>query len=365
MRHTSVLVCLLGALSLTFAPDGHAQTATNRLNAITATSAPVFVLPDNTRTPLRTLAPGTRLRVLRESGDWLRVEFQDPRWGSRVGYIERKHVDMAGPDIEAPAPDRKPPGRATPTPPGRTAPPKPVAPARAASPARVWIDASVGAAWAGEENYTSVATRQLNGQDATFQADYHLPIGVAFEIGGGVMATRQFGVGVTYGTTVQEDPADLSIEIPHPILPSPNATAAGVTDRALKRSESALHLHAAFASQADSRTGFRVFGGPTYFRIQQDAVRNILYDQQFLPFDPLNEVEITGTVIERIPYDEATGWGFHVGADVSWFYTPALGVGVVGRYSRGTVAARDPLSGLDTDLDVGGFQVGGGVRVRF
>jgi hypothetical protein len=90
-----------------------------------------------------------------------------------------------------------------------------------------------------------------------------------------------------------------------------------------------------------------------------------LYDQQFLPFDPLNEVEITGTVIERIPYDEATGWGFHVGADVSWFYTPALGVGVVGRYSRGTVAARDPLSGLDTDLDVGGFQVGGGVRVRF
>jgi hypothetical protein len=54
-----------------------------------------------------------------------------------------------------------------------------------------------------------------------------------------------------------------------------------------------------------------------------------------------------------------------VGADVSWFYTQGLGIGVVGRYSRGTVEVRDPLTGADADLDVGGFQVGGGVRIRF
>ena len=358
MRYTPALLILLAAFGVAGARDGHAQPATNRLSAITATSAPVFVLPDNTRTPLRTLPPGTRLRVLRESGDWLRVEFQDPRWGARVGYIERKHVDMTGPDIEPPAPAR-------PRAPSRATPPPPAPPARAAADSRVWIDASLGAAWAGEEDYSAVATRQVNGQPATFQADYHLPVGVAFELGGGVLATRQFGVGVTYGTTVQEDPANLSIDIPHPILPSPNATDTGVTDRSLKRSESSVHIHGAFVSQPDDRTGFRVFGGPTYFRIQQDAVQNIVYDQQFLPFDPLNEVSITGSVIERIPYHEATGWGFHVGADVSWFYTQGLGIGVVGRYSRGTVEVRDPLTGADADLDVGGFQVGGGVRIRF
>ena len=358
MRYTPVILFLLASFGGVGVRDGHAQPATHRLSAITATSAPVFVLPDNTRTPLRTLPPGTRLRVLRESGDWLRVEFQDPRWGARVGYIERKHVDMTGPDIESPAPAR-------PRAPVRTPPPPPAPAARAGADSRVWIDASVGAAWAGEDTYSTVATRQMNGQDATFQADYSLPVGVAFEIGAGVMATRQFGVGVTYGATIQEDPANLAVDIPHPILPDPNATAAGVTDRSLKRSESSLHIHGAFVSRTDDRTVFRVVGGPTYFRMQQDAVQDIVYSQQFLPFDPLNQVDITGSVIERIPYDEATGWGFHVGADVSWFYTHGLGIGVVGRYSRGTVEARDPLTGADSDFDVGGFQVGAGVRVRF
>jgi len=66
-----------------------------RLNAGTITErAPVFLLPDATRKPLRMLEPGTSLRVLQETGDWVRVEFQDPQFGPRQGYVMRKFVRL-------------------------------------------------------------------------------------------------------------------------------------------------------------------------------------------------------------------------------------------------------------------------------
>jgi hypothetical protein len=356
MRKVSAIVFAWTAV-LVGVGDLYSQV-TGRLTAITATSAPVFVLPDATRTPLRVLAPGTRLRVLREQGDWLRVEFEDPRWGRRVGYIERKNIDMSGPEAE-PAPAQPKPR--TPT----AAPPPTPKPARTVRPAHAWVDVNIGVALAVEDSYSSTATRPLNGQPATFQADYHLPPGIAFDVGGGVMVTRLIGVGVTFTSTTQDDPADLSIDIPHPILSNANATDTGSTDRDLKRSEGSLHIHGVWVTQTSATTQLRVFGGPTYFRVRQDAVEDIRYDEEFLPFEPVHEVEITDAVIQRISADDANGWGFHVGADFASFVTPVVGFGVVVRYSHGTVEVIDPLSSLDADLDVGGFQAGAGVRVRF
>jgi hypothetical protein len=179
------------------------------------------------------------------------------------------------------------------------------------------------------------------------------------------MAARRIGVGATYAASTQKDPADLSIDIPHPILRDANATDTGATDRSLTRSEGSLHIHGVYVAQTSPSMQLRVFGGPTFFRARHDAVQDIRYDQQFLPFEPLHEVEITGAVVQRIAAEDATGWGFHVGADVASFTSHAVGFGVVVRYSRGTVEITDPLSASSADLDVGGFQAGAGVRVRF
>ena len=337
------------------AREGYSQ-ATGRLTAITATSAPVFVLPDATRTPLRVLVPGTRLRVLREQGDWLRVEFEDPRWGRRVGYIERKNVDMSGPETEAT------PSKPKPRAPATAPAPKP---SRTSRPAHAWADFSIGVALAVDDSYSSTATRLINGQPATFQADYHLPPGIAFDVGGGVMVTRQIGVGATFASTHQEDPADLAIDIPHPILSNANATDTSTTDRDLTRSEDSFHFHGVWVTATSPTTQLRVFGGPTYFRVRQDAVQDIRYDEEFLPFEPVHEVDITDAVIQRVAADDASGWGFHVGADFASFVSRIVGFGVVVRYSHGTVEITDPLTSATADLDVGGFQAGAGLRVRF
>jgi len=54
-------------------------------------AAPVFLYPDAKRTPLRTLAAGTTVRILEETPDWVRIEFVD-NFGARIGYVQRKFV---------------------------------------------------------------------------------------------------------------------------------------------------------------------------------------------------------------------------------------------------------------------------------
>jgi hypothetical protein len=73
-------------------PGAAAPSTPGNADAVIIESASVFLLPDATRTPLRKLAPGTRVRVLEEKGEWLQVEFQDEQYGRRVGYVQRRFV---------------------------------------------------------------------------------------------------------------------------------------------------------------------------------------------------------------------------------------------------------------------------------
>jgi opacity protein-like surface antigen len=63
-------------------------------SAVLIEAAPVFLLPDATRTPLRVLSAGTVVSVLEQSGDWVRVQFSDQQFGPRVGYVQRKYVQF-------------------------------------------------------------------------------------------------------------------------------------------------------------------------------------------------------------------------------------------------------------------------------
>lgn len=69
-------------------------------DAIVTQNAPIFLVPDAGRTPLRTAAVATRLRVLEERGEWLRVEFHDPQLGKRVGFVESKYVQFSRPELQ-------------------------------------------------------------------------------------------------------------------------------------------------------------------------------------------------------------------------------------------------------------------------
>jgi hypothetical protein len=63
-------------------------------DGITLAAAPVYLRPDASRVPLKTLETGTPIRVLQQQGDWLQIEFPDRQWGPRIGWIQRRFVQL-------------------------------------------------------------------------------------------------------------------------------------------------------------------------------------------------------------------------------------------------------------------------------
>jgi hypothetical protein len=69
-------------------------SAESAVRVVVTTVAPLFVQPDAKTTPLRLAKEGSVLNVLAAEGEWYRVEFEDPQFGRRVGYIEKRHVSV-------------------------------------------------------------------------------------------------------------------------------------------------------------------------------------------------------------------------------------------------------------------------------
>jgi hypothetical protein len=96
MRVWSSLVLALGvACGISTAVYADERTA-----VVVTDAAPIYVQPDSNRTPLRVAAVNTVLRVRSEEGPWLQVEFRDPQFGVRVGYVETRRVRIKDPALE-------------------------------------------------------------------------------------------------------------------------------------------------------------------------------------------------------------------------------------------------------------------------
>jgi hypothetical protein len=81
------------------AQTSNAQASLQR--ASVTTDAPLFVRPDANLTPLRVARAGTVINVLSSEGDWYQVEFQDPQYGRRVGFIHKSQARL----MAAPLPE--------------------------------------------------------------------------------------------------------------------------------------------------------------------------------------------------------------------------------------------------------------------
>jgi hypothetical protein len=103
----------------------------------------------------------------------------------------------------------------------------------------------------------------------------------------------------------------------------------------------------------------RIFGGPTFFSVDQDVVTGVQVTQDGGLTTP-NTIDITDVAHNR--YSGST-FGFHIGGDVAYFFAAHVGAGGFVTYSRGTVE----LGESDTALDVtaGGTSYGAGLNFRF
>jgi hypothetical protein len=94
--------------------------------ATVTTNAPIYAAAQETPTPRRVAAVGTRLLVLSTDRDWVQVEYNDPQLGRRVGWVQRHFISLTSNDLRpmdlsvpeaqsaVPAPDQPTPAPAAP-----------------------------------------------------------------------------------------------------------------------------------------------------------------------------------------------------------------------------------------------------------
>jgi Outer membrane protein beta-barrel domain len=97
-------------------------------HAIVLESAPIVLVPEQGRQPLRVAAAGSVLTYLKEENGWTQVQFQDPQFGLRTGWMQNRFVRVDGPNLQPldlSVPEAR---RAAPTAQRTPATPAPIAP---------------------------------------------------------------------------------------------------------------------------------------------------------------------------------------------------------------------------------------------
>ena len=238
--------------------------------------------------------------------------------------------------------------------------------APAAAQSKGWLDVNFGSASAAQKSLTTETNiSDGDGEFETYRVGYNAPRGASFDFGGGFMFTPMFGAGVQFTGTSHRGEADLNIRIPHPRFFDAHASDTASTDEQLERVEGGVNLSLVAALPVGNpNLTVRFYGGPTYFRLKADAINDIQYFQQFGLFNTSNAVDITTWASEEV---EQTGWGLHAGGDIGYFFSKHVGLGGFARLTRGTVTFGPEEFAVDEDIDVkvGGFQAGGGLRIRF
>ena len=230
--------------------------------------------------------------------------------------------------------------------------------ARAAAAQRLpaaYLSLNAGAQLARAEFDTNV-TFPLYTEQADFDAAYDAPSGLVIDLGGGARVWRQLAIGAAVTRFQVDGQAALDARLPHPFFVRRHRElAASIPD--LERVETAVHVQVSWLAPIEDRITLAVFGGPTFFRVEQDVITGLDLRETF-PFD---EVELGSAV--RAGRDENAA-GFNVGADVMYRLARQVGVGAVARFSRGTVDVSTG-TGQQSDVRVGGLQLTGGLRWLF
>ena len=198
-------------------------------------------------------------------------------------------------------------------------------------------------------------------EQARFESDYRFENPTLFDVSGGVRVWSYFGVGVGVSRFNIAETASVSAEVPHPFFFTRDGSnryrSISGASPPLTRSERAVHLQALVAVPATRSFTVTVFGGPTFFDVQQQLVTDVNFTHAY----PYDTATFSSAVIDR---ESGSTVGFNVGADVAYYFTGNVGIGWLTRYSRGMLelpSARD-----DTlEIETGGVHTAVGLRLRF
>jgi len=177
-----------------------------------------------------------------------------------------------------------------------------------------------------------------------------------WDIGGGFRITGNFGAGFTYSRLSATGAAQVTAQVPSPVYyDQPRTVTATVND--LEHVEDGYHFQALWMLPITDRLDIVFSGGPSVFNLKQGVVMSPQITEVGPPYSTVNmTVSQTTTSGSQI--------GFNIGADMTYRFANNVGIGVLMRYAAATVSLESE-GGDTSDVKVGGFQFGGGLRIRF
>ncbi|MEO6213970.1 MAG: hypothetical protein ABIP65_10120, partial [Vicinamibacterales bacterium] len=155
--------------------------------------------------------------------------------------------------------------------------------------------------------------------------------------------------GVGYSWTDSKTSGNVTAAVPDPLLFDSLRTVSAAAGE-VKHREQAIHFTGTWMIPVTDKMDVGVAFGPTLFLVSQDVPSSVNVTEP--------GPSVTAVGVESL--DESTV-GFHLGVDVTYMINKRFGVGGLARYAMGSVN----IANAADKLNVGGFQIGGGLRVRF
>jgi hypothetical protein len=209
----------------------------------------------------------------------------------------------------------------------------------------------------GSSSFTQNLTWPYFAETATATVTYPAKNVPGFDASGGIRLWRNLAVGVGVSAVSRSTQAQVTGSVPHPLLVGKPRTLTGTFPAS--HSETAVNLQAVWGVPMPPKMLLMVFAGPSIFSVKQTVVDATgLQFPSLYPYD--DPLTVTGATTTQ---PSKTAFGFGAGADFSYFFSTNIGAGGFVRYAG--ASASIPVGTSSVSLKVGGFQAGGGLRVRF
>ena len=209
----------------------------------------------------------------------------------------------------------------------------------------------------GDRAFQESLTVTVYEEDATYAVDHASGGGGQFDLGGGLRVWRNLAAGLAVTSFSTTAGALVTGVVPHPLFfRRPRTSSSALVD--LEHKELGIHLQAAWVMPINEQISLTVAGGPSIFKVTQSLITSVaLADEIGAPFDMV----VLGSVATASASE--SGVGVNVGIDITYLATDRLGGGLFVRWAGGTVDL--PAAGGTQSIDVGGVQLGIGLRARF
>lgn len=170
-----------------------------------------------------------------------------------------------------------------------------------------------------------------------------------FDLSAGRPISGNFGVAVSFSARSSKDNGDVSASVPDPIFfDRPRDVSDSISD--MKHSERWLGIHAAWFLVVGEKLDLILLAGPAIAMVDHEVPTGLT----------VTETGATPTVTTTVETRGKSFAGYQIGADLRYMITDMVGVGGFARYS----GAKGKILG-DSELELGGFQIGAGLRLKF